>query len=29
MKEDKITLERIQKLHPKIIDEVKKIIEEC
>lgn len=29
MKEDKITLERIEKLHPKIRDEVKKIIEEA
>lgn len=29
IKEDKITQERIQKLHPKIRDEVKKIIEEA
>lgn len=29
MKEDKITLERIEKLHPKIRDEVKKILEEA
>lgn len=29
MKQDKITLERIEKLHPKIRDEVKKILEEA